>query len=258
MRVFARYICICLVLGLLAVLTGVKAQVVRQFTDITNDGFRGSSLDDTGTTVVMSLMADPFGVNPTHRGQVVVWTLADGSGSPVTTFPLGISGSPSVTDDGLQIAFVSLEDPVGQNPNGSLELFLIGSDGSGLVQLTDDATNGAGSVSSPYISGSGNRILFSGTIDPGGNPDQRWQLFVIDTATSTISQVTQFGPDDQNFGYSISDDGERVVFSSNGDPVGSNADGTFEIFRVDADGSNPMQLTSSPTDDARLPVISVP
>jgi Tol biopolymer transport system component len=244
---------------LLAALGSVEAQVVRQFTDGKNDGLGGFRLDDSGTTLMTSLDSDPLGANPEHFTQVVAWTLPADAASAVTSLAWAeYTSAPAVTDDGLQIAFASRADPLGQNPDHSAELFLVGADGSNLQQLTDDTSLGGGGIGSPAISGSGNRILFGGDIDPGGgNPDHTWQLFVLETDSSTITQLTHLESGVEIHGFSISDDGERIVFSSNGDLLPpANSDGTLEIFRVDADGSQLVQLTSSPTDDAREPTIS--
>ena len=79
-----------------------------------------------------------------------------------------------------------------------------------------------------------------------------------DTAAFAITQVTDtvdnpgsaFG--DDNFSPSLSGDGTRVAYSSSTDPVGTNADGSFEIFSANVTTSPPpiTQLTHN-TDPSR-------
>ena len=231
------------------------AQVIRQLTDYKTDGFSGYWIDDGGNLAVAVSKADPQGTNPEHAYQIIKWELPSGTRTQVTSFAGGVNSAVTITDDGQTIAFDSTADPIGQNPDRGSELFLIQSDGSGLVQLTSSTSYADGDVWSPVISGSGNRVLFLGTIDPfSTNPDHKEQLFIANTSSLGINQLTSAA--DGSFEMiSISDDGERIVFSSSADLTGGNVDGTLEIFRVDADGQNLVQLTDSISDDSQSPMI---
>ena len=65
------------------------------------------------------------------------------------------------------------------------------------------------------------------------------------------------GPKFEGVGSTISDDGQRIVFGTNTDLTGGNADLGVEVFALQADGMNLRQITSSPNTFGRGgPVIS--
>jgi Tol biopolymer transport system component len=243
-----------------------QAQILRQLTDLNRDNFIGWSVDDDGTTAVAVWRGDPLGTNPDHVYQIFKWELPGGALTQLTSFPEGLSRNVSITDDGEWIVFDSRTDPLQQNGDGSPEVFLMRSDGSDLTQLTNDDTHGGGRAECPAISGSGNRVLFYATYDPNGtNPDHLTQLFVLDLASSNLTQLTQgdsgihvpyayYDGYDGFHGYdgrcypSISDDGERIAFSSSADLTGGNPDGYFNVFGIGADGHDLTQVTAYGSD----------
>jgi Tol biopolymer transport system component len=223
-----------------------EAQVLRQLSDLSRDSFVGWSVDDDGSTAVAVWMGDPLGTNPGNEYQIFKWELPGGALTQLTSYPVGVRPDVSISDDGEWIVFASAADPVQENGDGTIELFLMRSDGSDITQLTDDDTLGDGRPECPMISGSGNRVLFYGNHDPTGtNPDHHTQLFVLDLASSNLTQLTQ-GDSEIFLPYSyqgrcypaISDDGERVAFSSSADLTGTNPSGYFTVFRIDADGQD--------------------
>jgi Tol biopolymer transport system component len=243
----------CLVL----VAAAAHAQVVRQVSDARGGNFGAFAIDDAGSVVFTTSTADQFGTNPEHSIQLIKWIYPGPVGSQVGSFARGVAtSSVSVTDDGTKVVFISPSDPLGQNHDGSLELFSMMADGSGLVQLTDDPVRNAGSVHAAAISGSGNRVVFVANTDPlGTNPDHLDQLFVIETATLDVTQLTtatsgEFGK------LTIDDTGKNVVFAHDGDLTGDNPDGRFEVFMMNIASQVLTQLTDSPTVNSTDPVIS--
>jgi Tol biopolymer transport system component len=228
-----------------------ESQVLRRLTRLNPDRVHGWSLDDAGDTVVAIWSGDPHGTNPRHADQLFKWELPSATPVQLTSFPAGVGFNVSISDDGQQVLFDSQADPLLQNGDGTPELFLMQTDGSGIVQLTDDDVLGPGRAPCATLSGSGNRVLFYGTYDPNGtNPDHEPQLFVLDLGSSNLTQLTQgdsglfvpAGP----CPATISDDGERIVFSSSADLTGGNPNNWIQVFRIDADGQNLQQLTSDP------------
>ncbi|MCP3978982.1 MAG: hypothetical protein GY716_06570 [bacterium] len=220
-----------------------SAQVLRQVTDVRVDEFAYSAtaIDDAGTTIFVASTADPFGDNPTHIRRIVAFDVATGTGQAVGDVA---ATWVSVDDDATWLAFGSTDDPLGQNADGSSEIFLMRTDGTDLVQLTQIAGSADGSVGFPTISGNGNRVLFSGDFDPlGTNPDRELQQFVIDADGTGLVQLTTGSA--YHLGNSISDDGQRIVFASTGDPTGENPNGGVQVFAINADASGLRQLTSA-------------
>jgi Tol biopolymer transport system component len=76
---------------------------------------------------------------------------------------------------------------------------------------------------------------------------------IVETSTGS---TTQYLPQGVAKSLSISDDGQVIVYSANGNPVGGNPDEGFEVFRVMADGTHTVQLSSSATQDATSAMIS--
>ena len=250
-------------LATLALNPVLHAQVTRQITDVKSEVGGRSQLDDSGMVVYTITSADEFGTNAPHAFQVVRWNAATGEGEQVTSFTDGVgwtSQSVSVSDDGQWLAFLSPGNLNGFNHDESVELFTMRSSRSELSQVTSDAAPAAGTVFSAVLSGAANRIAFVANTDPvGQNSGSLPQLFVVGRTGGAVTQLTHltFEEDLQSFRYSISDDGEQLVFASRADLVpGGNPDGGYEVFGITADGTGLRQFTSggaagSPRDSMR-------
>ncbi|HKQ63215.1 MAG TPA: hypothetical protein VJS92_18145 [Candidatus Polarisedimenticolaceae bacterium] len=234
---------IILILSLVsAVAVPLSAQVVRQLTRLDADSIGAYALNDAGTLVVAAWSADPFGTNALHAPQAVKWTLPGAAAAQVGSFSRGVVAV-SIRDDGTNVAVVSTADPLGTNHDGSAELFLMNLDGTGVTQLTSDPAVNAGAVKGAMISGSGNRVVFQANTDPlGTNAAHRDQLFVITLATSGIVQLTSATSGSLN-GFSITDDGTKIVFAHTGDLTGANPTHHGRIFKIANDGTGLTQLT---------------
>ncbi len=232
------------------------AQVLEQVTETRlNDVIYRPSIVADGSTVWQVTTADPFGQNPLQAMQIEIRDTASGSGTPFLSLPEGVLAV-SVSDDGLSVAFASYADPVGQNADGSAEVFFSQSDGSGVVQLTDFDTPPFEPIEGVFLSGSGNRILFSGPLDPlGSNPNNDRRLFIVDADGANLRDLAAMPPAGL-VRMSTSDDGTRIVFACDQDLTGQNADGSFEVFAVEQDGSNLRQLTNAPTYASDAPHIA--
>ncbi len=146
-----------------------------------------------------------------------VWRVTDGEGA---------DGWPTWSPDGRRIAFHS-------DRSGNWDIWIVDAGGSGLVQLTTDPGNDR------YPNWSaGNQLAF--TSNRGGNEDV-WVLDVEDALRqgddATAVNLTQAPKRDR---YAIwSPDGSRLTFSTN-------RDGDFELYVMNADGSQPRNLSRSP------------
>ena len=197
-------------------------------------------------------------------GPPEIWVMnADGSDKVQLTNtpgPVAINGQPDWSPNGQSIALMSTR-------TGNAEIFVIASDGSGATNLTNHpATDQA-----PVWSANGKQIAFH------SNRDGNFEVYVLDVATSDITRLTTHAGVDQFPDWSPN--GKEIVFQRDGDihvmdlrtgevsrltftpqmedmpvwsPSGrqiafmSQREGYPSVFVMDADGSNPVNITPRP------------
>ena len=149
--------------------------------------------------------------------------------------------NPTLSDDGRVVVFES--SAVG----GSFHA--IRAELGGAVPALVDV--GSTRIVSPALSRDGNIAVFASTEDLIGlNADRNSEIFLFDG--SKMSQLTQTHASavdsrlsDGNFQPSLTGDGRIVVFSSNRDLNGQNADLSYEIFLYDTLDQTVRQLTNA-------------
>lgn len=228
--------------------TPSHSQVIRQVTDSRTSDFRIAVTDDTGTDVFVASTADPFGTNPTHSFQIFRYAAATGTGVQVTTFTDGAYdgiNDLSVSDDGQWLSFISRGNLTGANHDRSPELFTMARDGTSLTQVTNDPGPNAGAVVMTMMAGGGTKVAFASSSDPlASNPTHAQQIFLVNRNGTGLTQVTSFS--DADFTYlSVSDDATKIAFSSDANPFGTNADGNYDLFAINGDGTGLRQLTQT-------------
>jgi Tol biopolymer transport system component len=143
---------------------------------------------------------------------------ADGSDQTNLTDNPAEDAQPSWSPDGKKIVFTSDRD-------GNHEIYIMNADGSGQINLTK---NPAGDEL-PDWSPDGAKIVFAS--DPGGI-----RVMNADGSNPTLLEA---GP---NAFPKWSPDGEKIAFWSN-------KDGNAEVYVMDTNGSNVINLTNNPADD---------
>jgi dipeptidyl aminopeptidase/acylaminoacyl peptidase len=160
---------------------------------------------------------------------------ADGSGRVRIVRSPALDSAPAWSPDGARIVFETQRFPAA----GS-ELFSIGIDGSSERRLTDNASDDLDPAWSP----DGTRIAFTSVRD--GNKE----IYVMNADGSEPTRLTANAaavPDvsaqmvDENPQWSP--DGRQLVFDST-------RDGNFEVYVMNADGSDQRRLTDHPRIDA--------
>ncbi len=101
-----------------------------------------------------------------------------------------------------------------------------------LTQISN--ASGAGDISFlPAIDAAGDRIAFVSNADLAGtNGDGGFEVFLWDSSTG-LSQITNINSV-TNLNPAINAAGTRIAFESNANPLGTNADGNYEIFLWDS------------------------
>src|SRR4030095_11616510 len=120
------------------------------------------------------------------------------------------------------------------------EIGKVRTDATGLTQLT---SAGGAALIAPGVDGGGSRVAFAGTIQPANSSEASGELGVMTgSGTNRLQLLSK-----KTRGISppaTTREGTRVVFSSNMDPFGTNPDGDYEVFRIQADGTGLFQVTS--------------
>jgi Tol biopolymer transport system component len=209
-------------------------------------------ISDDGSRLAFVGVSDPLGTNGNYSPEVFVIN-SDGTGlAQLTDDPLPNSGSVlrlAFSGDGTRIAFVSNSDLTGGNPNNHANVFVIGSEGAGLAQLTDLPPGNFAGLS---ISDDGTKLAFSfdGSADYDGdgssdNTDFSFEVFTLLSDGSGFAQMTD-ATDYDSIAPMISGDGTKVVFQSNADLItNENNKHQDELFIMDWDGSNLAQITDT-------------
>ena len=140
-----------------------------------------------------------------------------------------INLNPSLSDNGLVVAFESTADLTSEGGSQSFHAFR-----ADLSIVTSLFHIGRTRAVSPSLSSDGQKMAFASNEDLLGlNPDRNSEIYFFDgaslrqlTRTTPTSEETRLA--DGNFQASISGDGQLVAFSSNRDLLGST--GKFEIY----------------------------
>jgi Tol biopolymer transport system component len=151
---------------------------------------------------------------------------ADGSGLVRLTHNAAEDQTPVWSPDGTRIAFQSDRD-------GNREIYVMDVDGSRQLNLTRHRAED----SHPKWSPDGRRIIFDRPV--GEDNDEIWEVGVDG---SGLRRVTD-DPSRDTYA-SISPDGTRILWRRRlRDPEAEGGFGNSEVFVMDRDGSNPLNLT---------------
>ena len=162
---------------------------------------------------------------------------ADGSGVRQLTDEPGRDYEAESSHDGRTLVFVS--DRAGEDGD---QLYLMDVDGSDVRRLTFSAGAGGRVVDDyPHWSPDGRRIAFQRTTIPeGGGADA--DLWLIDVESGEETQLTDT-PDAWDSTPSFAADGNSVLFESN-------RDGDFDVYRLELETMQIVQLTDEEGTDA--------
>jgi Tol biopolymer transport system component len=153
---------------------------------------------------------------------------ADGTGVRQLTHSPGPDIWADWFPNGKDVAFTSF-----RSPSGAPNIYAVSVAGGDVRAITDETDTGS---MQPAVSPNGKQILFQRSTQ--FEPPTIW---VVNADGSNAEPLTEPGPySDQDPAWSS--DGNRIAFSSN-------RLGGYEIFAMDADGSDQVALTGSPGGD---------
>lgn len=181
-------------------------------------------------------------------------------------FVVGSRGNPAISGDGRTVVFASNSNFTRQNADQGEELFAVGTDGSGLRQLTNTTNVSAPNIGdvqttqaalSPTLDYRGSRVGFFLTDDrirrtEGGGERVSFDISLYPVNADSGGQRRLSSVSD-NFAVqealgerpSISGDGNTLAFPAFLNLAGGNPDGGLEVFTVKWDGTGLRQATNS-------------
>jgi TolB protein len=177
----------------------------------------------------------------------------DGSGRRNITHSPGYDAEATVAADG-RIIFTS-------SRSGDIELWSMNAEGGDLHQITHEVGYDGGAFFSP----DGTRIVWRASRPKTPEEVAQYrdllarnlvmptvmELYVADADGSNVRQLTSNGK--ANFAPYFTPDGRSLLFASNmADPKGR----SFEIWKIDVDGSHLEQITHDPGSFASFPMFS--
>lgn len=183
-------------------------------------------------------------------GQRDIW-LYDTATMTFTRVTSGVRGSrrPAVNDHGTKVVFSSDNDFLGQGiPDNQFEIWLYDIDPKGLTRLTTAAGTGDRYSFNPSPNANGTRVAFHSNSDflGQGIPDDQFEIWPYDTATMTVTRVTNSGTGRDSRSPSISTDGTKIAFHSTGDFLGHGIpDDQREIWLYDTTTKKYTRVTTS-------------
>lgn len=162
----------------------------------------------------------------------------------------------SISADGGRVAFMSSANLAGRNQDRGPEIFLLDTNTNKYTQITSVTHNVGQSQYSSYsrdasISADGRRVAFQTNTDLTGNDaDGNFEIFVYETATKAIAQVTDTTSESWSVysdhgSLSINADGARIAFRSAANLTGHNADGNYDLFLLEVNTGNITQVTDT-------------
>jgi TolB protein len=108
-------------------------------------------------------------------------------------------------------------------------------DGSGKQTLT--AFNSGSTVEYPRYSPDGTHIVFDAS-DPTNQPTSYYDIYSMTTTGAHLKQLTSDTSGYNDWGASFSPNGRKIAFISD-------RGGTFDVWTMNADGTNPNQVTTA-------------
>jgi Tol biopolymer transport system component len=218
--------------------TTVRASLGQGAASLGADAER-PSISGNGRFVVYSSNASNVVPNDTNaKMDVFVRDLVSGTNDRVSiSLVEGQSAensfSPSISDDGNRIAFISQEELASGRPGHDADVFVRDRSAGSTVNANFDSASNLGNAdpSEPIISGNGRFVAFSSlaTNLVAGDTNAKRDVFRRDLQTNTTIRVSLHDNDQQLTGESnrpaLSDDGDLLAFTTSASATSERPDG---------------------------------
>lgn len=197
------------------------------------EGYYDDSIDAPSSVRLLYVLQN-------QDSQHEIWRMnADGSDPQPVIVSSGNDTDPHWSPRTQRLVFTSTRD-------GNSEIYTAALDGTQLQNLTRDPAEDR----SPVWSADGQQILFVSNADAGSNPEQDWELWVMDADGSHRRQLTSNDAADVDPAWSP--DGQWIAF------VRLEANDTYDLYVMSADGRTPQNITNTNTVNELSPDWSTP
>ncbi len=150
--------------------------------------------------------------------------------------------APAWSPDGQKITFASFRDL--HRPGGIIlaELYVMNADGTNPINLTQSPEKPDGASS---WSPDGQQIAFTSAALLKWNNGFRWNIFIMDADGGNLRDLTNHDAEDRSPDWSP--DGRQIAFASNRNRDWERFDrgGNWEVYVMNTDGANPINLTNN-------------
>jgi Tol biopolymer transport system component len=201
-------------------------------------------ISDDGQVLVYPMWSLP------ESGSGIAWRIwrNNRDGSEWTQLTDSLSGPgpprdcdwPRISGNGARVTFVCRDMVPSTNDPQAFRSLTIDIDGTDEQPLPRGIL---GNSSDPDVTPDGARAVFASATNPvGEDPAPGPQVYRVATDGSEMVRLTVFA-EGKPKEPAVTDDGALVVFASDSDPFGLNASRLYQIFSVQADGTDLVQLT---------------
>jgi len=219
--------------------------------EICNDMLDNQCLGDVGYGKINE---DCIAFHSNRNGNNEIYVMnADGSNQTRLTNNSASDWNAAWSPDGTKIAFMSYRDDLdgicdynSGTMDCNIEIYVMNANGGNEINLTNHSAEDVSLVWSP----DGSKIAFTSKRD--GNAE----VYVMNADGSNLTNLTNNPADDYNCFQSWSPDGSKIAFFSFRDDLDGICDinsGTmdcnWEIYVMNADGTDQTRLTNNPTSD---------
>lgn len=194
-----------------------------------------------GSRIAFASQGNLTGQNADGNLEAFLFTVATGTLIQITDTTTGSHSILSLNADGSHLVIISYTDSTEENPYGNPEILRFAVNTGVITPVIRTPFTFRFSLVS--LNADATRLLFSTSTNPtGANPDANEEVFLFDTATDALTQITNTTTGN-SLPLAFSPNGTRILIESTADLTGENSKQTFQLFLFDISIATFSQIT---------------